>query len=154
MKCLALATTLLAFGIGTACAENAKVGDIEIDHAWAAATTKATNSAAYMTLINTGTKLDELVSATSPVAHKVALHVFDVKNGVYGMHAVDAIAVMPGAAATVLRPGSAHVMLEGLRQSMKAGEHFPLSLTFKDAGKVQIEVTVEGSPEATAQAMH
>jgi hypothetical protein len=154
MKCLALATFLLAFGINTACAQSVKVGEIEIDHAWAAATGKGTNSAAYMTLVNTGTKPDELVSAASPLAHEVILHVFDVNNGIYGMRAVNAIEVMPGAAATILRPGSAHIMLEGLKQPMKTGERFPLSLTFKKAGNVKIEVTVKGSPEATAQAMH
>ena len=78
MKSLTLATILLAFGIGTACAQDAKVGGIEIDHAWAAATDKGTNSpafkttnsAAYMTLLNAGTKPDELISAASPVAEK------------------------------------------------------------------------------------
>jgi copper(I)-binding protein len=51
MKRLALGTALLAFGISTACAQNTKVGDIEIDHAWAPSTARATNSAAYMRLI-------------------------------------------------------------------------------------------------------
>jgi copper(I)-binding protein len=55
-----------------------------------------------------------LVSAASPVAQKVALHVFNVEHGVYGMHPVHAIGVMPGAASTVLQPGGAHVMREGL----------------------------------------
>jgi copper(I)-binding protein len=54
-----------------------------------------------------------LISASSPVAKKVEL--FDVENGVYGMHRVDAIQVSRGAVATVLRPGGAHVMLEGLK---------------------------------------
>ena len=150
MKCLALATTLVAFSISTAGAQNTKVGDIEINHAWAPATAKDTNSAAYMRLVDTGTKPDQLVSASSPVAHKVELHVFDVENGIYGMHPVNTIEVMPGAAATILRAGSAHVMLEGLKQALKAGESFPLSLTFKNAGKVQIEVSVEGPKGAIA----
>ena len=84
----------------------------------------------------------------------MALHVFDVRNGVYGMRAVEGIEVTPGAAGTILRPGGAHVMLEGLKHPLKTGDRFPLSLTFKNAGKVQFEVTVEGAPEATAQAMH
>lgn len=87
--------------------------------------------------------------------NKVELHVFDVTNGVYGMHQVHAIAVSPGAAATILRPGSAHVMLEGLKQALKAGESFPLYLTFKNAGTIQVKVPVEGSQaEAAAQASY
>lgn len=151
MKRFALATVLLAFGIGAAYAQSAKVGDIEIHHPWAPMTTKLTNSAAYMRLVNNGAKPDELVSASSPVAHKVELHVFDVENGIYRMHPVEAIEVSPGTAATVLRPGGAHVMLEGLTQPLKSGETFPLSLTFKTAGKVQVEVLIEGAQGAMGQ---
>jgi periplasmic copper chaperone A len=151
-KCLALAMALAAFGISTAWAQNASVGDIKIDHAWAPAAAAASNSAAYMRLVDTGTKADELVSASSPMAQKVQLHVFNVENGIYGMHPVTAIAVMPGAAATFLRPGSAHVMLEGLKQPLKSGESFRLSLIFKNAGKVQIDVPVKTPQEAMAQA--
>jgi periplasmic copper chaperone A len=153
LKRLSLATAILAFGIGVACAQSAKIGDIEIGHPWAPPANKLSNSAAYMRLVETGTVPDELVSASSPVATKVQLHVFDVENGVYGMHPVHGIEVTPGAATTILRPGGAHVMLEGLKQPLKAGESFPLYLTFKNAGKVQIEVPIEGSI-AAAQASH
>jgi periplasmic copper chaperone A len=150
MNRLILAAAVLALGIGTACAQSNKAGDVEISHPWAPAANKFSNSAAYMRLVDAGTAPDELISATSPVANKVELHVFDVANGVYGMHPVHAIEVSPGAAATILRPGSAHVMLEGLKQPLKAGERFPLSLTFKNAGKIQVEVPVEGPKERTA----
>jgi periplasmic copper chaperone A len=150
MKRLALATAALAFGISAAWAQSTKIGDIAIAHPWAPAAT--TNSAAYMGLVDTGSLPDQLVSASSPLADKVELHVFDVENGVYGMHPVHAIEVTPGAAATILRPGSAHVMLKGLKRPLKAGETFPLSLTFKNAGKVQIEVSVKGPQQVAAQA--
>jgi len=94
----------------------------------------------------------QLVSAASPVAQKVALHVFNVENGVYGMHPVHAIGVMPGAASTVLQPGGAHVMLEGLKQPVKAGETFPLTLTFKNGGLLRVEVRVESLQAAIANA--
>lgn len=152
-KCPAFAMALLTFGISsTAWAQNTKVGNIEIDHAWAPAASTASNSAAYMRLVDTGAKPDQLVSASSPVAQKVLLHVFSVENGIYGMHPVSAIGVMPGSAVTILRPGSAHVMLEGLKQPLKSGESFRLSLVFKNAGKVQIDVPVRSPEEALAQA--
>jgi periplasmic copper chaperone A len=43
-------------------------------------------------------------------------------------------------------------MLEGLKQPLRAGETFPLSLTFRDAGKVEIKVRVENAEAAMAQA--
>ena len=155
MKCLALAAAFLALGVATACAEAVKVGDIEISRPWAAPASKLSNSAAYMRLLDSGGAPDELVSASSPVASKAQLHVFDVQNGAYGMHSVDAIEVSPGAAPTILRPGGAHVMLEGLKQPLKPGETFPLSLTFKRAGTVRIEVPVKGSqPGQMAQSSY
>ena len=100
-----------------------------------------------------GIKSDELVAASSPVAQKAELHVFDVENGVYGMHKVDGIEVTPGAAATVLRPGGAHVMLEALTRPLRPGTTFPLTLTFQRAGTLTVEVPV-GSPEALAEGAH
>jgi copper(I)-binding protein len=155
MKTVLAAAALIAVA-SAASAQNARVGDIEIGHAWAPAMTAAnlTNSAVYMRLTGIGTEPDELLSASSPVAQKAELHVFSVENHIYGMHSVDAIKVSPGAAATVLRPGGAHVMLAGLKRPLKVGESFPMSLTFKNAGKVQIEVRV-GSPQAAvAQVTH
>jgi periplasmic copper chaperone A len=134
-------------------AQNYHAGPIEVDHPWALATTgfDLTNAAAYMRLSDHGAQPDQLVSAASPVAAKVALHVFDVENGVYGMHPVSAIEIASGAAVTVLEPGGAHVMLEGLKKPLKPGESFPLTLNFKKAGTLQIEVQVESTGQAVAE---
>ena len=105
-----------------------------------------------MSLVDRGSKPDELIAASSAVAQKAELHVFEVENGVYGMHGVDAIAIDPGAAATILRPGGAHVMLEGLKQPLRAGETFPLTLTFRKAGALNLEVRVESPQAAVANA--
>jgi periplasmic copper chaperone A len=144
----------IAFTAGTAWAQNYHVGQIDVDNPWALATTgfDLTNGAAYMRLSDHGTQPDQLVSASSPVARKIELHVFNVENGIYGMHPVSAIQVSPGTAPTVLEPGGAHVMLEGLTQPLKAGDRFPLTLTFEKAGKLRVEVRVEGSEPMTARA--
>jgi periplasmic copper chaperone A len=90
------------------------------------------------------------VTASSPVAQRVQLHVFDVENGVYGMHPINAIEVTPGPAATVLRPGGAHVMLERLKQPLRAGDTFPLLLKFRHAGEIRVEVQIASPRIATA----
>ena len=152
MKRIAIATALVVLVVGAASAQTDKVGDIVVAHPWAPPMTgpKLTNSAAYMRLTDQGTKPDELISASTPVAQKVELHVFNVENGIYGMHPVHAIEVSPGAASTVLQPGGPHVMLEGLKQPLKAGETFPLSLTFKNAGQLRVAVRVESPQIAEA----
>ncbi len=43
-----------------------------------------------------------------------------------------------------LRPDGYHLMLLDLKQPLKAGERFPMTLTFEHAGTIQISVWVEG----------
>ena len=43
-----------------------------------------------------------------------------------------------------LDPGGYHVMLMGLKQQLKQGEHFKATLEFAKAGKVDVDFTVEG----------
>jgi copper(I)-binding protein len=45
-------------------------------------------------------------------------------------------------------------MLESLKQPLKAGETYPLSLTFKSAGKVQAQGPVEGSAKEQRRKLH
>jgi len=40
------------------------------------------------------------------------------------------------------KPDGMHIMLLGLKHPLKAGDHFPLTLTFEKAGTVQTRVTV------------
>jgi len=40
-------------------------------------------------------------------------------------------------------PGGYHIMLMGLKQPLKAGDRFPLTLKFAKAGSVTVEVLVE-----------
>ena len=42
----------------------------------------------------------------------------------------------------VLKPGSYHVMLIGLKKPLKDGETIPLTLDFEKAGKVSITVPI------------
>jgi periplasmic copper chaperone A len=148
MKMVTIGTALVFAGVGVALAQNDRIGDIEVAKPWAPATRSTlTNSAVYLSLTDLGAKSDELIGATSPIAQQVELHVFSIENGVYGMHKVDGIEIMPGSAATVLRPGGAHVMLESLKRPLRAGTTFPLTLIFQRAGQLQIEVPVE-SPQA------
>ena len=97
MKRIAIAAALLVFGVDATLAKTYKVGDIEVAHPWAPPITgsKLTNSAAYMRLIDRGTVSDHFISATSPVAQKVELHVFNVENGVIRMHPVLGIKSAP-----------------------------------------------------------
>ncbi len=134
---------LLALATATAIAHDYKVGAISIDHPWARASMgMAKAGAAYMVLTNDGSAPDRLVSASAEVSETVELHTHLMEDGVMRMRQVQAIEVAPGAP-SVLEPGGLHVMLIGLKEPLTAGESFPMTLTFEQAGEITVEVAVE-----------
>jgi periplasmic copper chaperone A len=94
-----------------------------------------------MTLINSGSSGDRLLAATTPVADAVQFHSVSEENGVSRMREMHDVAVTPGAKVT-FSPGGMHVMLVGLKQPLKEGQTFPLTLKFENAGNVNVMVSV------------
>ncbi|HEX9464625.1 MAG TPA: copper chaperone PCu(A)C [Alphaproteobacteria bacterium] len=116
---------------------------IEIDTAWARATPGSSkDSAAYLRIRNTGTTPDRLLTISTPLAGTAELHETKVENGVMKMRPVEALAVAPGETVE-LKPGGEHIMLTGLKQPLKPGDSFPLTLKFESAGDVAVTVKVE-----------
>jgi copper(I)-binding protein len=99
------------------------------------------NGAVYVTLTNSGSQADSLVSASSDAAQTVELH--EVKNdgGVMKMRPVKSIAV-PAGGKVVLKPGGYHIMLLDLKHDLKVGEKIPVTLKFEHGGEVQVEAAV------------
>ncbi len=98
-------------------------------------------SAAYMTLRNTTSEADRLLSASSDVAHSVELHTSEEVDGVMTMHPIEGVDVPAGGSAE-LAPGGMHVMLVGLTRDLKAGEKITFTLDFEKAGEIQVEAEV------------
>jgi len=119
-----------------------KPGDISIENPWARATSSlAKNGAAYLTIKNSGPTLDRLIAVESPVAPKVGAHQSLMTNGMMEMRSVPVLDI-PAGGQVMFKPGSYHIMFMGLRQQLKVGEVFPLTLTFEKAGKIKVMVTV------------
>ncbi|WP_421708128.1 copper chaperone PCu(A)C [Algihabitans sp.] len=145
---------LLALATATAIAHDFKAGAIHIDHPWARASIgMAKAGAAYMVLTNEGSETDRLISASSDVAESVELHTHLMDDGVMRMRQIEAIEIDPGTP-SVLEPGGLHVMLIGLKQPLAAGESFPMTLTFEQAGEVTVEVSIEAIGSETGGHNH
>ena len=146
VACLALGATAAARAHG------ASAGDIAIGHPFATPSLAGTtNGAAYLaTLANGGARADRLVRASTPVAEHVELHSMAVDaQGVMRMREIEAIE-LPPKAALKMRPGSGlHLMLVGLKQPLKEGETFAMTLEFAHAGRVEVKVVVQ-TPRAPA----
>jgi copper(I)-binding protein len=138
----AFSLLLLAYIVPTrADAAEVKVGDLTILAAWARATPVKTG-AAYISVRNDGDAPDRLTDVSAEIANMTHLHLSKEENGVMEMRPVDGIDIPPHATVT-LKPGGYHVMLMGLANPMKAGDTFPLVLTFAKAGAVTVTVDVK-----------
>lgn len=151
---LACVTSLM---IGAASAHDYKVGALEIDNPWSRAVPKGgTVAAGYLTIKNTGTEPDRLVSGSTPVAGKLEIHEMSMDNGVMKMRPVPGgLEIKPGETVE-LKPNSFHIMIMGLKQPIEKGKPFKASLVFEKAGPVEIDFTVEavGATAAPAPEMH
>jgi len=68
------------------------------------------------------------------------------------MREVDAIVVAPGSTLQ-MRPGQgAHLMLIGLREPLREGATFPMTLEFERGGKAEVSVVVQQPREGGAAA--
>lgn len=125
-------------------------GTLTVTGAWARATPPGlTVGGAYFTLVNHGTQPDTLVSISTPVAATAALHRTALENGLSTMRAAGQLTIAPGATLKA-EPGGLHVMLMGLKSPLVAGSRVPLTLTFRLAGAITVQVDVQplnsGSP--------
>ena len=83
------------------------------------------------------------MSASTPVANKAELHTHIKDGDVMKMREVQSIEIGPHSK-VMLKPGGLHVMLMGLKEPLVKGSHFPLTLVFEKAGKMTVDVSVEG----------
>ena len=98
-------------------------------------------SAAYLVLRNTSATPDRVVAVRTPIAVAAEIHQ-SIKDGeIMRMRAVPALEIAAGATVT-LEPGGLHVMLIGIKEPLKEGQTFPLTLVLEQAGERTIEVMV------------
>jgi copper(I)-binding protein len=136
-----------------ATAHDYKAGELAIAHPYARATVpNQPTGAAYMTIENTGRNADKLIGASSPVAKSVQIHSMSMQGDVMKMREVSDIELKPSTK-TELKPGDGyHLMLIGLKQPLKPGDKFPITLNFEKAGKTEVSVWVEDKNAKGAQA--
>jgi periplasmic copper chaperone A len=126
-----------------ASAHDFTLGALTLDHPWARATAGPVRTGAAFLAIENAGAADRLVSAAGDIAERVELHTHRMEGDVMQMRPVEAVAI-PAQGAAVLQPGGTHIMLIGLKQPLREGERFPLTLTFEKAGATTVEFAVEG----------
>lgn len=164
-----LAVTLAACGgdsnesTDTTVAASAATEEVVIEGQWARTSPAATDmGAAYMTI--TSPVDDALVAAavSMDIAMEAQIHevvpaemtdttmamddmatdtTMAMGDMAMTMREVDEIA-LPAGAAVELKPGGYHVMLMGLKAPLEVGTEIKITLTFKNAGDIEVTVPV------------
>jgi copper(I)-binding protein len=98
-------------------------------------------SAAFMQFQNSGEAEQFLVSASTPAAAAVELHMHTMDDGVMRMRQIAHIH-LPPKQTVALQPGGLHIMLFDLTAPLNLGERVPITLTFEDGSTKQISAEV------------
>ncbi len=130
-------------------------GDLVLDHPYAVPSLAGvSHGAAYLRGIdNRGDQPERLLSASSPVAARVELHRMALDAGVMRMREVAAIELPPHTVTALRHNGPYHLMLMDLKQPLKDGDRFDLTLNFERAGSQTVKVWVQ-TPRDTANSEH
>jgi len=148
---------IIALGALATAAQAQTAGGIKVDKPFSRATpASAKVGGGYLTITNSGSAEDKLVSATSAASGSVEIHEMATKDGVMTMRPVTSGLPIPAGKSVALAPGGFHLMLMNLKAPLKAGDKVPVTLTFEKAGKldVMLDVQTMGGTSPAAQGGH
>ncbi|GGJ97635.1 copper chaperone PCu(A)C [Pseudomonas matsuisoli] len=132
-----LATTALAH------AHAFDAGDLHIDHPWSRELPpNAPTAPAYFVVHNKGSEPDRLLAVETAIAGRAELHEHVHAGDMMKMQKVDSV-VIPAGGEITFAPSGYHVMLFDLKQPLRSGDRFPLTLHFERAGDVPVDVAVQ-----------
>lgn len=98
-------------------------------------------SAAYMVIENAGAA-DKLLGASGDVAAMIQVHQTKESNGMMMMEEAKDGVDVPANGALELKPGGYHVMLMNVKNQLKPGDTFKLTLKFSSGAEIPVDVTV------------
>jgi len=98
-------------------------------------------SAAFMQFQNNGDMEQFLVSASTPAAAAVELHMHTMDDGVMRMRRIAHIH-LPSNDTVPLKPGGLHIMMFDLTAPLNVGDQVPMILTFDDGSTKEISAEV------------
>lgn len=135
----------LAMGV-TACGSGS--GDLTVGDGWARASASMQNAGAGYMMIAGGDSGDQLVgvSVDSSVAamaelHETSMIMSDDGTDMMSMQMISSISI-PANGEVALEPGGYHVMMMNLTEPLVVGSEFVITLTFENAGDIDITVEV------------
>ena len=109
---------------------------VVVREAWGPATPPGARTAAiYLEIDNDGANTDLLYGAFTDIADRVEFHTRTHRDGVMTMTPMETVAI-PAGQTVVFKPHGRHLMLFGLKRPMLPGDTIPVTLEFRNAGRV------------------
>ncbi len=115
---------------------------INIEKAWARPALQGNPSAVYLKIENNLQETEKLISVTSQVAELNEIHLSSMVDGTMKMMKQEFVEIEPNQVLE-FKPMSYHIMLINLKQDLKVGDQFEISLTFEKSGEKNIIVEVQ-----------
>lgn len=117
--------------------------------AWARPTVPgAPTGAAYALIVNLTDADETLLSVSTDAAEVSEIHEMIMAEGdVMRMNPFEGGLTIPAGGAVLLQPGGLHVMLMNLTDALEVGEVLDFTLTFANAGEVEVSIPVH-DPDA------
>jgi copper(I)-binding protein len=128
-------------------------GDLNAHDAWARPTDKGGTAAAYFLIHNHTPNSDELIGASSSISENVEIHQSKLVDDVMKMEMIQSLALAPGDEYS-FEPGGLHVMLIGIKDELKSGDRFDLTLDFKNHEDITLQVEVTDQVDAGSGHTH
>ena len=121
-----------------------KTGPMWVSHAWTEETGEMAHGIeVFLTVENTGDKPERLVAATTTFTQDGSFQApLLASDGALVVKEVPAIQVNPGQTIT-FQPGGIRIVLQDVKRHLEGGQHFHMTLTFQNAGPLEVDVEVE-----------
>jgi hypothetical protein len=147
--------TLLALGcsigvVFVAQAHGVRAGPLRVDHPYALPTSGPEGWVHLRAIDNQGHRADRLLGASTARAKQVELVQRSSAAATAASNPVPAIELPPHTRVSLRHDSRWALRLRGLREPLREGERFALTLRFEHAGDVPVKVWVQ-SPRAAAE---
>ena len=120
-----------------------KIEGILIEQAWARVNPGgAKTGAVYLTIHNTSLTDDLLLAVDSAAAQSTAVHQSVVEDDIAKMKPMPFGVEIKSGKEVILKPGAIHIMLTGLSGALQPGDQLPVTMVFREAGSLDLDVPV------------
>jgi periplasmic copper chaperone A len=110
-----------------------------------------TQTAAYLTLTNSGLTRDAIIGASSPSATRVELHAhLKGEGGMMQMRRVPKID-LPEKTSIALSPGGLHVMIKDLKGPLNIGDRISMTLKLESGAELTFQAPVVANPRTLGE---